>query len=199
MRGLIVGVLLAAGSAKRFGSQKLLARLPDGRPVIEAAAIVLHGQVDRVVAVIGRDEILGNLLERMRCEVIVNDRAIEGMGTSIAAGVTASADAAGWLIALGDMPYVCANTIHAVGATLSAAMLQGKRIVVPMFDGKPGHPVGFSREFAHELMVLDSDRGARQIIETHRDDVTALVVDDNGILLDIDTPADLAVRGSLPN
>ena len=196
---MIVGILLAAGSAKRFGSQKLLARLPDGRQLVDAAAKSLHENVERVVAVCGRDDVLQSLLERSGCEVVVNERANEGMGTSIAAGVSVSEDAAGWVIALGDMPFVRADTIRAIATELTTTMLNGKCIVVPMIDGKPGHPVGFSRDFADELRALDGDRGARLVIDRHRNCVVELAVDDPGILLDIDTPADFAAGAGPPN
>jgi molybdenum cofactor cytidylyltransferase len=187
MRGMIAAVLLAAGSARRFGSQKLLATLPDGRRVVEAAAQMLAPAVARVIAVTAADDELARVLRSCGCEVVVNHRAADGMGTSIAKGVEAAPTASGWLIALGDMPYIQRPTIVKV--------VQSSRgpgdIVIPTFQGHHGHPVLFGRAYLHELAGLAGDRGARRIVDRHPASVHLVSVADAGILADIDTPADL--------
>jgi molybdenum cofactor cytidylyltransferase len=62
------------------------------------------------------------------------------------------------------------------------------RIVVPMHSDTPGHPVGFSREFFAELIALTGDRGARSVIDAHREAVRTIGVDDPGVVTDIDHP-----------
>lgn len=181
-------VLLAAGAASRFGSQKLLARLPEGRSVIEATVANLSAaKVGNIVAVVRTDAALQSLLQRYPCTVVVNDRAAEGMGTSIAVGVAASADADAWLIALGDMPSICVDTIRAIADTIYS----GAEIAIPVMAGKRGHPVGFSAKYRKKLLALRGDTGARQIIRADAGCVTEVGVDDDGIFADIDTPADL--------
>ncbi len=187
MRGVIAGILLAAGSARRFGSQKLLARLPDGRCVVEASAENLRAAVDRVIAVTRNDRELIQVLERCGCEVVINEQANDGMGSSIAAGVTASRDAAGWLIALGDMPFLFTATISGIVATLK---LHGG-IVVPTHQGQRGHPVAFSSAFAGALEILRGDTGARGLLASHPEAVALLPVEDHGVLADVDIPDDL--------
>ncbi len=183
----MTAILLAAGSGKRFGSQKLLARLPDGRYVVEAAAKNLLAGAGRVIAITSRDERLMKVLDDCGCQVMVNADAEEGMGTSIAAGVRASADAAGWLIALGDMPYIRPDTI----ASVLKALDDASRIVIPTFGGQRGHPVAFAGVFGRELMALQGDSGARGVVAAHADRVKLLPVDDAGVVQDIDTPGDL--------
>ncbi len=186
-------ILLAAGFARRFGSQKLLASLPDGRCVIEAAAQNLFDALGRenVIAVVGGDVALISALEKCGCETVVNGEAENGMGSSIAAGIRASQNAAGWLIALGDMPQVSPDTI----ALVEEALKDGAGIVVPTFNGARGHPVAFSTTYRDALMVLRGDQGARSVIaavETADPQrITLLPVVDAGVLADIDTPQDL--------
>lgn len=180
-------LLLAAGSAQRFGSQKLLARLADGRMVVEAAVQNLRASGEDIVAIASGDELVVSVLERCGCRVVINARAHEGMGTSIAAGVRASDYAAHWLIALGDMPFIQPETIVKVAASLAGQ----HRIVVPQFDRKRGHPVGFSASLKSELMALEGDSGARSVIAAHAHEVLILDVNDGGILADIDTQSDL--------
>ena len=183
----MTAILLAAGSARRFGSQKLLARLPDGRYVVEAAANNLLAGAGRVIAVTGGNRQLMRVLDDCGCQVVVNAHAEEGLGTSIAAGVRASADAAGWLVALGDMPYVRPDTI----ASILNALNDDNGIVIPTFDGLRGHPVAFARGFGSELMALVGDNGARGVVALHPDRLRLLPMDDAGVLTDIDTPDDL--------
>ena len=217
---LITGILLCAGQASRFGSQKLLARLPapDGRRVVEASAAHLLAAVGQVIAVTSRDDKLMRVLDDCGCQVIINERAAEGMGSSIAAAVVASmvasiaagmatrADTAGWVIALGDMPYVQHATIATVSQQLAAGPGRNGRDVVQLIDAQPmivqptyhgqrGHPVGFAREYGPALAALKGDTGARAVIDAAlaRDPACVLYVntDDRGVLADIDMPADL--------
>jgi molybdenum cofactor cytidylyltransferase len=162
---LITGILLAAGKGTRFGSQKLLARLSDGRYVVEASATNLLAAVGRVIAVTGRDERLMRVLDDCGCQVVVNERAAEGMGTSIGAGVGASLAAEGWIIALGDMPFIQPATIKKIKLVLE----EGAAIAVPTHEGKRGHPVGFARQHSGALCALEGDAGARAIIESNID------------------------------
>ena len=183
----MTAILLAAGFARRFGSQKLLARLPDGQYVVEAAAKNLLAGAGPVIAVTGRDELLMRVLDACGCQVVVNTDAAGGMGTSIAAGVRASDDAAAWLIALGDMPYVRPDTI----ARVLNALGDTSGIVIPTFNQLRGHPAAFAGEFGDELMALKGDSGARGVVAAHPDRLKLLPVDDAGVLADIDTPDDL--------
>lgn len=107
-----------------------------------------------------------------------------GMGYSIAAGVRARGDAAGWLVMPGDMPLVRPATLRAV-----AAALEGHPVAYAQFQGQRGHPVAFSAELYSELAVLDGDQGARRILARYP--AAAVEVDDPGVLVDIDTRHDL--------
>jgi molybdenum cofactor cytidylyltransferase len=184
---LITGILLAAGKGTRFGSQKLLARLSDGRYVVEASATNLLAAVGRVIAVTGRDERLMRVLDDCGCQVVVNERAGEGMGTSIGAGVAASLAADGWIIALGDMPFIESATIKKIRLALE----EGAAIVVPTHQGRRGHPVGFARQYGDALCALEGDAGAKAIIESNIALARMIEVSDAGIFADIDVVGDL--------
>ncbi len=185
---MIVGILLAAGQARRFGSQKLLATLPkSNHTVVAASAANLLAGVGRVIAVSARDERVMRALDDAGCELTVNERALDGMGTSIAVGVEATEAASGWIIALGDMPYLNVETI----ARIKYALEAGAEIVVPRLAGLRGHPVGFSATHRAALLALNGDRGAKSIIEAHLSKLHWLDTDDRGVLADVDTPADL--------
>jgi molybdenum cofactor cytidylyltransferase len=70
-------------------------------------------------------------------------------------------------------------------------------MVVPVYKGRRGHPVGFDlRRYRGELSTLSADQGARSILRSHPEDVLELAVDDPGVLADIDTPEDYRVASS---
>ncbi len=184
----ITGILLAAGSAIRFGSNKLLHPLPDGAPLAVQAARRLIDVVPNSIAVIRPDdEGLGDALAATGIRVIENPLAGEGMGTSLAMGVRATQDAAGWIIALADMPWIAPATIDAVAACLR----RGASMAAPSHAERRGHPVGFSGRWREELSGLSGDTGARRLIEAHPDALELVETADPGIFRDIDHRHDL--------
>ncbi|KPV41678.1 hypothetical protein AN478_00935 [Thiohalorhabdus denitrificans] len=186
---MIQGVLLAAGLGRRFGGQKLLARLPDGRPVARAAVEALAAGADDVLAVARPgEERVAELLAGAGARVLLAPESGRGMGASLAAGVRAIPEADAWLIALGDMPWVRGETAAAVAERLRA----GASLVRPVHRGRAGHPVGFARDHGAALAALDGDRGARGVLEAHAGWVQRIAVTDPGILRDVDNPEDLS-------
>jgi molybdenum cofactor cytidylyltransferase len=208
----VVGILLAAGRGLRFGGDKLLARLGaerkevsagtsrapaarsnaradlDGECIGTAACRNLLAALPRVIAVVRPgDGALAAALGASGARIVRCARADEGMGSSLACGVAAAADAAGWIIALADMPWVQPETI----ARVAAAVAEGAPVAAPFHGGERGHPVGFGKVCYEALSVLGGDEGARSIIAAHRDSLARIDVDDPGILRDVDTPADL--------
>ncbi len=187
---LATGVLLAAGYGTRFDPEgihnKLLARLPDGTPVAHEAAHRLLLVVPYVIAIVRPgSEMLARVLNDAGCHVIFSPDAERGMGASLAAGIEASDEADGWVVALADMPRIAVTTIEAVARAVDA----GASIVAPFYRGQRGHPVGFGIEHRDALLALDGDTGARALFATHA--VHRIDVDDPGILSDVDTPDDL--------
>lgn len=188
MTGPIVGILLAAGRGSRFGSDKLLHRLPDGTPLAVAAASSLRPACDRLIAILrpGSNP-LATLLADVGCETVICPEAESGMGHSLAAGVKASPEAAGWLVALADMPFIEPSSHQAVAASLRA----GASLAACEYRGRRGHPVGFAGHWFAQLAILSGDQGGRTILEAYRQELALCPVDDPGVLRDIDRPADM--------
>ena len=128
-------------------------------------------------------------LEAEGCGILESADTSRGLGASLAAGVRHARDADGWIVALGDMPFIASATFAAV----ARALREGALIAAPVHrtSDARGHPVGFSRSLYDELAGLDGDEGARSVVAHHRGDVSLIVVDDAGITRDIDTPRDL--------
>lgn len=185
----VVAILLAAGSATRFGSDKLLHSLPHEVPIAIQAArhlrVVFEGNV---LAVVRPDaNALSDLLGKEGCKVLVCENAAEGMGASLACAVRAVRDAEGFVVALADMPFIRSSTIAAV----RDALVAGAPMVAPYFRARRGHPVGIAAKFRQELEALKGDEGARKVVAANEKSLLKIPVGDPGVLRDIDTPGDL--------
>ncbi|HTD06994.1 nucleotidyltransferase family protein [Undibacterium sp.] len=185
-----MGILLAAGKGARFdasGQQnKLMQALPSGDAVAVASAKKLLSVLPEVLAVVRPGaQGLAAVLQAAGCQVHTCADAEQGMAASLVYGLQQSGSCAGWIIALGDMPYVQAATLQA----MLLALREGAGIVVPVHQGRRGNPVGFSHAYLPQLLALRGDQGARSLLARYP--VTEVVVDDAGIHRDIDTRADL--------
>lgn len=183
-----VGLLLAAGSASRFGSDKLLHLLPDGVPIAVTAARHLLAAVPQCIAVVrSLQHPLAGRLRDTGCRVEECSQADEGMGVSLACAVRAAGSERDYLVALADMPFIRPSTIVAVREAMEA----GAKLVAPYFRARRGHPVGIAAEFYEQLVSLEGDAGARALLEAHAGEIKKIPCGDIGVLRDIDTPSDL--------
>ncbi|ESQ13940.1 MAG TPA: nucleotidyltransferase family protein [Chromatiaceae bacterium] len=182
-------LLLAAGSATRFGGDKLSAALPDGTPMVLASARALLQAGCDVLAVVREADVGAGLLLRdlQEVRVLCCPESVGGLGFSLAQGVRHSANADAWLVALADMPLIRPATLVQVLSALAG----GSSLVAPVFAGQRGHPVGFGRCWRARLLELSGDRGARTLLTEQADRLESIQTDDPGILLDIDRRDDL--------
>jgi molybdenum cofactor cytidylyltransferase len=186
----VTGILLAAGRSTRFGSDKLLLPLPDGTPMAVACARSLCSALSHCIAVVEDPHSeVARRLALAGMEIVVNPRARDGMGSSIAAGVSANPSAAGWIIALADMPRVPTG----ISRRIADLLAKGADIAAPVCNGRRGHPVGFSAHHAAALQALDGEQGARDLLEAAGERVSLVETNDDGVLFDIDTPEALAL------
>ena len=184
----IVGLLLAAGSASRFGSDKLRHALPHGVPIAVQAARPLKAELKRVVAVVKPDSIeLADALRKESCEVVICEDAAEGMGASLACAARAAGEADGYLVALGDMPFLRRTSIAAVRDALAG----GAALVAPYFRARRGHPVGIGKAFYEDLLSLRGDEGAKKLLAVNEKQLVKIPIGDPGVIRDIDKPEDL--------
>lgn len=187
---LPVGIVLAAGDGRRFGSDKRCRKLPDGRTILEQVIDHALQALPSVTVALRPDDaglqqaLIARGNARLQCVSVAG--ASKGMGHTLAAVIGMTPSAAGWVILLGDMPFIQPSTIKAVAEGLGRSS-----IVQPVWHGRPGHPVGFSAVFASALQALHGDRGARPLIDKNSAAVLLLSVDDPGIHQDVDTVADL--------
>ena len=196
MSEAIGAIVLAAGQGDRFrqvagaDKDKLLADCTgrDGavRSVIEQVLVSLPASLEKrvLVTTADRPQVI-RLAKAYGVEVVLIEST--GMGDSIAAGVSACSQLDGWLIVLGDMPFILPSGIAQVVAGIA-----DDSVSVPVHQGEYGHPVGFGRNFRPGLMALSGDHGARPLFTQGR--VREVTVDDPGVLWDVDVPESLIFK-----
>lgn len=187
-------IILAAGQGSRFlGSQHKLTQ-PLGAVTVLGRSISRAIESRMPVIVVTTDRLATEAARWVaRRDLVVLPEVGSGgagltalgMGYSIAAGVAARPHAAGWLVLPGDMPLVRPATLLAVASGLAQ-----NPVVYAQYQGRRGHPVGFGAELFSELVQLSGDEGARRL--TARYPSAGLEVNDPGVLIDVDTEADLA-------
>lgn len=183
-------VVLAAGLGRRFeGTPSKLAQPFGGAGGLTVLGTTLRHAIEtQLPVVVVTTEALAPLAARQLArrdivELSAADAA-RGMGHSVATGVSERSGAPGWLVLPGDMPLVKPSTLLAV-----AGALEQHAIVYAQYQGRRGHPVGFAAELYSELILLSGDEGARRLLARYP--AHGQEVADPGVLIDIDTVADL--------
>lgn len=185
---MIAGLLLAAGGARRFGSQKLLAPL-DGIPIVRRAAETLAAETDALWVVVGSEaDAVERALVGLSAHIVVNAAWEHGLASSLAAGIGAlGPEIEAMVVGLGDQPLVEGELIRRVVAEWRAT---ARPIVSARYRGVRGHPVLFDRSVFGEAAGVVGDIGARDLIA--RDPSRVAFVDFNA-----DPPRDVDTRDDL--
>jgi len=186
--GEIHCIVLAAGNSQRFCGDKTKVCF-NGKPMSVSIALTLQTITPNVLLIINQsNRHLQQTADKQGISYIINSHN-SGIGSSISQAVSASLQARGWLMCLGDMPFIQPDTYQKV----HAALLQGDEhsIVLPRYNTGTGHPAGFSSAWGTQLQNLSGDNGARTIINKNTNRIRYIDVNDCGIHIDIDTRDDL--------
>lgn len=181
---VLQNVVLAAGSSRRFASNKLLKPLPDQRCLLDISQQLATILSPRVLLVINNDPQLQAHCRSHHYAYTVNHQAHTGMASSITTAISATPDADAWAIFLADMPCINSATLR-----LLADIWQQHEISVPTWQRQRGHPVIFSRKYRDALSSLQGDSGARVLLRDNPD-VYHIETGDAGVCFDIDTKTD---------
>jgi molybdenum cofactor cytidylyltransferase len=186
---MICAIVLAAGLSRRMGVQKLL--LPFGGKTVIAHIVdqLLESTVDKVYVVTGHQaERISRELSGRPVSTVNNPDYESGMLSSVRCGLRASPEQCrGVLVALGDQPSITSKLIDRMLQSFAAAE---KRILVPSYDGKRGHPILFSEVYRDEILTHYDDVGLRGLLHAHPDEVFELAVSTSAVLSDMDVPQD---------
>lgn len=182
-----VAIVLAAGASRRMGRPKLDLELGGKTLVERSVRNLLDASVQCVRLVVPPDVTLAPM---KGLDVIRNSNRDEGLSSSLRAGLEGLPKSTRvLLVALADKPLVKPETIKKL---LEAFEEGDAKVVYPVYRGEQGHPVLWDGVLVGELSRVEGDRGAKSMLEAHRNEALAVPVDDIGVCFDIDTPEDYA-------
>ena len=187
----VAAVVLAAGMSQRMGRLKPL--LPFGdQPMIARVVETLQGvgDIHPIIVVTGNSASqIEHALRECPVQFAHNSNfAAGGMLSSVQTGVRAlPLDVDAFFLVLGDQPAVHPSTLRVL---LEARQQTAAPIVLPIHEGRRGHPVLFDRRCMKEILALSNDATLKTVVQAHGGEAVEVAVADEGVLHDVDTPAD---------
>lgn len=184
----VAAVVPAAGQSTRFGSRKLIADVGGVALLERTLASLLQAGVERVIVVVRHGDAFDAVpsLADARVATIVNPDPDRGMFSSIQTGLAvAGGDAV--LVLPADMPFVPARAVAAVAARAA----ETDSVVVPVHDGRKGHPIAIPRPLCDRLLTVPPTTTLKDALAGLGAATVRLDVTEPGILHDVDSPADL--------
>ena len=186
---MICAVVLAAGLSSRMGVQKLL--LPfGGKTVISHIVEQIHAStIDEVHIIVGyQAELISNELFGRAVSIVNNPNYESGMLSSVRCGLNSLPEKCrAVMVILGDQPSITTELINKILQSYAATE---KSILVPLYEGKRGHPVLFSLKYRDEIMTQYDCVGLRGLLHNHPEEVFELKVSTASVLCDMDYPED---------
>jgi molybdenum cofactor cytidylyltransferase len=199
---MIVAVILSAGESSRMGRPKALLPI-DGVRFIEKIVSALEStDVENIIVVLGHSaEEMRQKISDLPVTILVNHDYKQGQLSSLQVAIrhlesnSEGSPVDGILVHLVDHPYISATLVDLM---IDRFYETKKLIVVPRFQGRRGHPVIFAHALFPELLAAGTDQGAKPVVHAHRDDTLEIDTEDEGVLIDIDTPEEyrLHVKGN---
>lgn len=184
-------VVLAAGKGKRMGMDKLFLTLGEKTILEHTVDNALRSDVEEVVLVTRprSKKAVAELFEGKNVRVVTNPRHLDGMASSLKAGLSVvNPLTQGVIFALGDQPFV---TPAVYNALISSYHQHWNLLTAPLYQGQRGNPVLMDRRIWPQIMKLEGDRGGRDLFsEIPEEEVSLLELDKPEILYDIDTQED---------
>ena len=188
--GPVAGILLAAGTARRMGSNKLLLELAGETVLRRAARRALVGGLSPLLVVLGHEaERAAGELAGLSCQVVINPEYRQGINSSLKRGIAAVPDGAGAaMVMLADMPLVTAEMIAGLVARYRAGTAP---LVISDYAGVNAPPMLYDRSLFGEILAMTGEGCGRQVVKRHLQEAEVLVWSPEA-LADIDVPADYA-------
>lgn len=188
--GAVAGILLAAGSSRRMGANKLLFDLEGESLLRRAARRALAGGLDPLIVVLGHEaERARAELRELPCLPVVNADHEQGITASLRVGLAAlPAATAAAVVLLADMPMVTAEMVAALVERYRASSAP---LVVSDYQGVNAPPMLYDRTLFAELAAMSGEGCGKQVVKRHRQEAE-VVSWPAAALADCDSPADYA-------
>ena len=186
---MISAIVLAAGESRRMGAHKVLLLLGSVTVIAHIVDQLLLSVVDRVFVVVGHEgHRIPDELSGRPVTIVANHDYKSGMLSSVRCGLEALPEKCELVIvALGDQPSITAELVDDMVRSFRTA---GRGILIPVHQGRRGHPIMFSSEYRTEILDQYDDVGLRGLMRAHPGDIFELNVQTPAILSDMDFPED---------
>jgi len=186
---MINAVVLAAGASKRMGKPKPLLRFKDRTFLEQIIAVLKLSDADRITVVLGAEaEAIRRTVDLSGTDVVINEDFQRGQLSSLIAAIkTIPPQTQAILVCLSDMPFITTAVVNEITAKFKET---SAAIVVPVLNGKRGHPTLFAKAVFGELLNAPPEQGARFVLYSNDQRILELQTSDGGILIRIDTPDD---------
>ena len=181
-------VMLAAGNSRRFGSNKLLYEI-GGVPMYLRTLHKLQKAASELgnceIIVVTQYEEIASKAQESGVRVLINSHPERGISSSMQIGLAAAKESAACLFIVSDQPWLTTETIVNLVYKFQS---EHKGMACTLLNDKTGNPCIFSRKYYQELQEITGDKGGKQIINRHPEDVAYLEIEDAKELVDVDTP-----------
>jgi len=185
---LLAAVILSAGASSRMGRPKALLPYREGTFLEHLIQVTRHSRIGVTRVVLGASaEEIRTIAKLDTSLVVVNPRWEQGQLSSICAGIRSleGIETEGIVLCPVDHPLVSARL---VGDLVAQFYLNAKAIVLPVHNGRRGHPVIFSSALYGELLTAPADKGARAVVWAHSADILEVPTDEQGVVLNLNDP-----------
>jgi CTP:molybdopterin cytidylyltransferase MocA len=188
----VTPILLAAGCSRRMGRTKALLELAGETCLERALRACREGGAAAPVVVVGHDaEAVRAAMPAGVASVLNPDYASTGPAASLQRGLERlPVEAGAFLLYPVDFPLVTGREVGALLRRWEEVRARGRRIVVPSHDMRRGHPALFARSLVRKFQALEPDAPLHRVLRAHEEEVEHLVVENPGILMNMDTPED---------
>lgn len=184
---MVSGIILAAGFSKRMGEDKLLMEIDGIKMVERVIKNCKESSLDEIILIYRKEEVR-NIGEKYNIKTIYNPNAHLGQSESMKLGVKAAKANDAFMFLMGDQPF---TTNELMDRLIEEYINNQNSIIVPYYKGKKGTPTIFSSKFKNQLLLVQGDKGGRDIIKENTSFVKEIYIDDEKLGLDVDTPIDL--------
>ncbi len=190
---MINAIILAAGQSKRMGKPKPLLRFGDKTFLEQIISVLKLSDVDRITVVLGAEaETIKNSVDLSETRVVVNKDYLKGQLSSLITAIEDTPEETeAVLLCLADAPFVSKEVVNKI---VSKFRETNNPIIVPVFNGKRGHPTLFSKSLFNELLNAPQDQGARYVLYSNEEKVLEVEISESGFLISIDTPDEYKSR-----
>jgi molybdenum cofactor cytidylyltransferase len=188
--GPVAGILLAAGTSSRMGSNKLLFELEGESILRRAAKRALAGGLSPLLVVLGHESNkAARELDGLPCKWALNPLYEQGINSSLKSGIMAvPPQARAAMVLLADMPFV---TPEMIAAMIDRYRTTQAPLVISDYDGVNAPPMVYDRSLFNELLMMTGEGCGRQVVKRHREEAE-VVPWPVSALADIDVPEDYA-------